>query len=226
LRARQAQALAGHAPRWANRIEDLDGNEPVIVLANEFLDCLPIRQGVRGRDGWRERRVGLDGEGGLAFVAGERVAGSDAPLGAVRECSPRLVEVGASVGALVARTGGAALIIDYGRAEPGLGDTLQAVRGHAKSHPLASPGEADLTAHADFPAFLAAAKDAGAQVELVTQGAFLRRLGIEARAVALARANPDQAERIGRQLARLIAPDQMGSLFKVATLAAPGLTVP
>ncbi|HEY2482309.1 MAG TPA: SAM-dependent methyltransferase [Caulobacteraceae bacterium] len=226
LRARQAQALAGHAPRWLSRIENLDGDVPTVLLANEFLDCLPIRQAVRGRDGWRERRVGLDRAGGLAFVAGERVGGPDAPLGAVLECSPRLAEVGASIGALVARTGGAALAIDYGRAEPGLGDTLQAVRGHAKERPLANPGEADLTAHVDFPTFLAAAKNAGAQVEIVTQGAFLRRLGIEDRAAALARANPDEGERVDRQLDRLIGPDQMGTLFKVGTSTAPGLDPP
>jgi SAM-dependent MidA family methyltransferase len=131
------------------------------------------------------------------------------------------------VGALVAKAGGAALLIDYGRSEPALGDTLQALRGHRKEDPLAHPGLADLTAHVDFPAFLAAAEAAGAQVSPVEfQGDFLRRLGIEARAAGLTRAHPDQAEKIGRQLSRLVAPDQMGELFKVARIGAPGLELP
>jgi SAM-dependent MidA family methyltransferase len=227
LRARQAQALADYdAPRWLNRIEDIDDKVPAIVLANEFLDCLSIRQAVRCADGWRERLVGVDPSGGLTFAIGQEVDGPDAPAGAVREWSPQLAKAGSSLGALAVRPGGAALLIDYGRGEPSLGDTLQAVRGHAKEHPLANPGRADLTAHVDFPAFLAAAKSAGAEVTLTSQDEFLRRLGIGERAAALCQANPGQADKIGRQLARLTAPDQMGSLFKVATVAAPGLPLP
>src|SRR5260370_856373 len=122
--------------------------------------------------------------------------------------------MGSALGALVAMAGGAALLIDYGRSQPAFGEsrsqpafggTLQGLRGPRKEDPLARPGLADLTAHVDFPAFLAAAEAAGAQVSPVeTQGDFLRRLGIEARAAGLSRAHPDQADKIGRQLARLI----------------------
>ncbi len=140
---------------------------------------------------------------------------------------PEVVAAGSALGALVAREGGAALLVDYGRSKPAYGDTLQALRGHHKEDPLAHPGLADLTAHVDFPAFLTAAEATGVQVSPVeTQGDFLRGLGIEARAAGLSRAHPDQAEKIGRQLARLIAPDQMGQLFKVARIAAPGLELP
>ena len=227
LRARQAQVLADHAPRWLNQIEDIDAENPAILLANEFLDCLPIRQAVLCADGWRERRVGIDPAGGLIFGAGQRIDGPDAPPGAVREWSPQLAKAGSSVGDLAVRTGGAALLIDYGRDKPGFGDTLQAVRSHQKEHPLANPGLADLTAHVDFPAFVAAAGAAGAQVSPIeTQGDFLRRMGIEARTAGLSRAHPDQAGKVGRQLSRLTSADQMGSLFKVAAVAAPGLRLP
>ena len=122
--------------------------------------------------------------------------------------------------------GGAALLIDYGRDAPGFGDTLQALRGHRKEGPLASPGAADLTVHVDFPAVLEAARAEGATGAVLTQGDFLLRLGIEHRAAALAHARPDQAERLGRQLERLVADHQMGQLFKAACLAAPGLAPP
>jgi len=227
LRQRQAVALNGRAARWVSAIGDIGDDAPPIILGNEFLDCLPIRQAVRGEDGWRERRVGIDGAGRLSLIAGQAVDGPEAPAGAVREWSPELVAVGSTLGALVARASGAALLIDYGHGEPGFGDTLQALRGHQKENPVANPGLADLTAHVDFPAFLAAAGAAGAQVSPVqTQGDFLRRMGIEARASGLGRAHPDQADKISRQLARLTAPDQMGRLFKVARLAAPGLDLP
>jgi SAM-dependent MidA family methyltransferase len=227
LRGRQRAALEGHAPRWLSAVGDLDAGAPAIILGNEFLDCLPIRQAVRGADGWRERRIGIDGSGRLSFVAGQPIDGPEAPAGAVQECSPELAAMGSALGALVARAGGAALLIDYGHCKPAGGDTLQALRGHRKEDPLTHPGLADLTAHVDFPGFLAAAEAAGARVSPVEfQGDFLRRLGIEARAARLQHAQPDQAGKIGRQLARLVASDQMGELFKVAQISAPGLALP
>lgn len=232
LRQRQAAALEGAIdPVWTDQLEDVPADAPVILLANEFLDCLPICQAVRAETGWRERRVGLDAGGRLVFAAGEPVAppagGAGAPLGTVAEWSDALISVGAAVGALIARAGGAALFVDYGRDRPGPGDTLQALRGHRKESPLAHPGRADLTAHVDFPAFLAAASAAGAAVGPIrTQAAFLSDLGVRVRAAALAASRPDRAETLERQLERLIGPDQMGELFKVAVVRQPGLVAP
>ena len=113
---------------------------------------------------------------------------------------------------------GAALLIDYGPASPDCGDTLQALSRHRKVDPLAAPGEADLTVHADFPAVMQAARSAGASAALLTQAEFLRRLGIETRAAALSRTGPAIAETIARQLERLTSQDQMGALFKVAAI--------
>jgi NADH dehydrogenase [ubiquinone] 1 alpha subcomplex assembly factor 7 len=215
LRAMQAAALP--PARWADRLEDLPDDRPIILLANEFLDCLPIRQWLRGDLDWMERRVGLNAEGGLAFTA----------HGEIRESSESLLAVGRGVGALVARASGAALFIDYGRDTPGPGDTLQALRGHVKENPLAHPGLADLTAHVDFPAFLAAAAGAGAETTPIRrQGAFLENLGAQTRAAALARARPDRAATIARQLDRLVSPAQMGDLFKAACVHSPGVTPP
>jgi SAM-dependent MidA family methyltransferase len=130
------------------------------------------------------------------------------------------------LGERLARDGGAALLIDYGRDRPGFGDTLQALRRHRKVDPLAGPGEADLTVHADFPAVMAAAEQAGAQAAILPQAAFLARMGIGERAEALVRARPDKAASIGRQLHRLVGGDQMGDLFKACCLHAPGWTPP
>jgi SAM-dependent MidA family methyltransferase len=230
LRARQSAAIASLASaRWAERMEEIPDDAPLILLANEFLDCLPIRQAQRTPLGWRERRIDRHAGASLAFSLGGpppwSVDGVDGPVGAVVEWSDALAEFGRKVGALVVKTGGAALFVDYGRDAPGFGDTLQALRGHIKECPLAHPGEADLTAHVDFPAFLSAARSAGARTPPIrSQGDFLCELGARSRSAALARARPDRARLIERQLDRLIAQDQMGALFKAAVVLSPGLS--
>ena len=220
LRDLQAKRLTDATPRWAASLAELPDDAPLLLVANELLDCLPVRQFQRRSHGWAERVVGLDDQGELAFgLAPVALAdGPDAAVGTVIERSPAQEAFAAELAGRLVAQGGAALLVDYGRAEPGPGDTLQALAGHKKVCPLMSPGEADLTAHADFPAVLAAARAAGASAALLTQGAFLGRLGIEARAAALQRARPDRAQVIARQLERLIAPDQMGELFKAAAI--------
>jgi NADH dehydrogenase [ubiquinone] 1 alpha subcomplex assembly factor 7 len=198
--------------RWIASPSDLPQDAPIILVANELLDCLPARQLVRTTEGWAERRVGLDAQDDLTLGLAptfERPA-SDGPFGSIFELSDAQRALGAELGDRIALQSGAALLIDYGRDEPGFGDTLQALWRHESVDPLACPGEADLTVHVDFPAVLAAARQAGAASGILSQGEFLRRLGIEQRAAALAKARPDQAARIDRQLARLIDDNQMG----------------
>jgi SAM-dependent MidA family methyltransferase len=233
----QARTLAAAplSPTWAPALADLPDDAPLILIANELLDCLPARQFVRTESGWAERMVGLDADSALAFGLAVRPLDAvmaqalpDAPLGAVVELSSAQEAFAAELGARIARFGGAALLIDYGRDAFEIGDTLQALKRHRKVSPLETPGEADLTVHADFPAVARAARAAGAEVSaIIGQGKFLVRLGLHARTDALARSRPDRAESLQSQLARLTAEDQMGSLFKaMAVYAPPGLEPP
>lgn len=234
LRAAQGERLAAHAPRWAADLAEVPGGAPTIAIANELLDCLGARQFVRTDTGWAERRIGFAAGGGLTFGLSPAPAGfrpppalAASPPGSLIEVSPAQEALGAAMGARIARDGGAALFIDYGRDRPETGDTLQALVGHQKISPLERPGEADLTVHADFPAVAEAARAAGASATpIVTQRAFLRALGVEQRAAALARARPDRAQSVALQLARLTDPGEMGELFKVVAIHAPGLDVP
>ncbi|MBO9560679.1 MAG: class I SAM-dependent methyltransferase [Caulobacter sp.] len=244
LRRAQAARLvdAPLTPRWADRLEAVPAGAPLLLVANEVLDCLPAHQFVRTQTGWAERMVGLDEKGDLAFglkalaPSSKRSLSSEAAPpsrgeglepGTVVESSPAQAALGSEIGHRVARDGGTALLIDYGRDTAGAGDTLQALKAHTKVPPLAEPGQADLTVWADFPAVLAAGAEAGAMTgPILTQGAFLQALGIEARAQALAAARPDQAEKLARQLDRLTGPAQMGELFKVVCLSAPSLSPP
>lgn len=235
LREVQARRLAqaDPTPRWVRSLGQIETDAPILVIANEVLDCLPARQFVRTEDGWAERRIGINDEGELTFGLVRINSGFERPgftveTGQVVEVSEQQAAFGRDLAVLVAEASGAALLIDYGRDRPGPGDTLQALRRHTKVDPLASPGEADVTQWADFPAVLEAAVRAGADVTgCVSQGLFLRRLGIEARAERLIANRPEAETVIGRQLARLTAEDQMGVLFKAAAIFSPrSLAVP
>lgn len=227
----QRPALAGEAAVWHAEIAALPEDAPLILLANEFLDALPIRQFQRGDDGaWHERHVGLADDGlALQFVLEPRALPlddllaaelRDAPAGAIVESSPAVRAVATEIAARLLLQGGAALFIDYGYHRPGLGETLQAVRRHAYADPLAEPGLADLTAHVDFAAFATAARNAGAAVYgPVGQGEFLKALGIETRAGKLRQSgNETQRVEVDAALQRLTAPESMGTLFKVLAL--------
>ncbi len=226
---REAQRARLGELQWTDALAGVPDGAPLVLIANELLDCLPARQFVRTETGWAERRVGL-AEGGLAFGLSPPPNGfmpSDAAPGSLLEWSEPTAMLGAEVGRRIAADGGAGLFIDYGRSEPGYGDTLQALVAHQKVSPLERPGEADLTVHADFPTFALAARKVGAgATPILEQGEFLRRLGIAERAAALAAARPDKAEVIGRQLARLVEADQMGSLFKAVVIHTQSLAVP
>ena len=233
LRARQAARLGAARPNFADALAEVPPGAPLILVANEVFDCLPARQFVRTADGWAERRVGLDPEGALVFGLSPPPSGAadalppDAPVGAVVERSPAQAALAAEIGMRVVEDGGAALVIDYGRDRPGFGDTLQALSLHAKVDPLQSAGAADLTIHVDFLVLAEAARAQGAAVTpAVSQRAFLQSLGVDARAAALARSRPDRAGPIARQLDRLIAPGQMGELFKALSIHTPGLDPP
>lgn len=232
LRARQAGALAGHAPEWHDRVEDLP-DLPLFLVANEFFDALPIRQFERRGAGWAERMVGLR-DGRLAPGLGpvtpypalaHRLA--DTREGEVVETCPAAEGIAAEIGRRVAARGGAALVVDYGGWHS-LGDTFQAVKGHAPADPFADPGEADLTAHVDFEPLARAFAASGAAVSaLVPQGVFLERLGIAARAEALARGLSGAA--LAAHIAahrRLTHPGEMGQLFKVLSACPKGKAPP
>lgn len=223
LRAVQAERLGTAVAAWHDGIGTLPAG-PAIVLGNEFLDALPIRQFVRRGGAWMERFVA----GGAFLEAPAEDAPplpDRAPEGAVREvCAPARA-IGAALGARIAVQGGAALFLDYGPAESGFGDSLQAMTRQGAADPLGEPGSVDVTAHVDFAAFGAAARDAGARVlGPLPQGVFLGRLGLFSRAAILARMDPGGAARHLTAAERLAAPEHMGRLFKVICLCPPGLT--
>jgi len=201
---------------------------PILLVANEFLDALPVRQLVNTQEGWREIMVTCD-EGRFVETVGARPMDSAlpetrraAPLGTVIETSPAAAAVMFEVAGRLANQGGAALFIDYGHDDGRSGSSLQAVRGHQKVDPFTTPGEADLSAHVDFAAMAQIAQSRGARwLGTARQGDFLRALGIDARAEALAGFAPQHRDALMAAKDRLTGPASMGSLFKVMGLIAP-----
>ena len=224
---RAAQSALVPDATWHDDIATLPDDGPLLLVANEFFDALPVRQLVTTPAGWRERMVGLTDAGGFVALVGDRPMDAavpapwrPAPPGAILESCPAAVAVAREIGRRLGGQGGAALIIDYGYAAPRLGSSLQAVRLHARADPFADPGEADLTAHVDFAALAAAAAAGAGASAVVDQGAWLTAMGIAERAAALKAAHPEQAGAIAAAHARLTAAGAMGTLFKVMALTA------
>jgi NADH dehydrogenase [ubiquinone] 1 alpha subcomplex assembly factor 7 len=236
LRRAQEARLAAVGPTWHESLDTLPEG-PALVVANEFFDALPVYQFVKTSEGWRERLVRLDQSGdGLSFTLAEQATKalafvperlSNAAVGTLYEVCPSAVTTASVLARRLRADGGAALVIDYGRMLGGTGDTLQAVRGHQRHDVLAEPGAADLTTHVNFSILAEAATSGGARVlGPVTQGAFLRSLGVEARTQTLLRsASAAQAELLLTGTRRLIDGDEMGTLFKVMAIAHPSLQV-
>lgn len=220
LRALQREAFPGC--HHHHDLTTLPDDAPLLIVANEFFDALPVHQLVRSADGWFDRLVGLDGDR-FTFVAGrERMdhlvppSWVRAAQGAMIETSPAAAALMAEIAQRLSNQGGAALIIDYGQMELRSGSTLQALKAHEKVDVFAHPGEADITAHVDFELLRDVALANGADLMgLTCQGEWLRQMGIDTRMEALQRRNPRDKDKIRRQRDRLVEDSQMGTLFKV-----------
>lgn len=226
---RDAQKKAVPQARWHDDTTTLPAL-PTLIVANEFFDALPIHQFQKTENGWDEIFVDADGDK-LAFTTQPT---DDTPLSpALQACLPTqllntdVVEAcpagEAAMAALathIATHGGAALIIDYGHAEAGAGDSFQALEKHKYVDPLAAPGMADLTAHVNFPALAHIAAAHGLiAAPITTQGDFLEALGLNIRAQQLMQASPGREREINEERLRLAAPQHMGQLFKVLAVA-------
>jgi NADH dehydrogenase [ubiquinone] 1 alpha subcomplex assembly factor 7 len=231
LREKQRATLSGvRNVTWHDSIDDVLGG-PAVIFANEYFDVLPIHQMVKRETGWHERVVDLDNDGRLLFDAAAEPTRRfevllpplvrEAPVGAVFEWRPDTEIM--KIAKRVRNQDGAALIIDYGHLRSDAGDTFQAIARHSFTDPLQNPGQADVTAHVDFQALARAAEDLGARAHgPVTQGDFLKRLGIETRAVSLmSKATPEVSADISGAMKRLIDSGRggMGSMFKVLAIS-------
>ena len=237
LRARQAETLRGLDVTWHPDAGRLPAG-PILVLANEFFDALPVRQFEKTPGGWCERLVGYHPEHDrLAFALSRpsREAAAfvppalaDAGTGAIVEVSPATLTIGREIGRRVATDGGAALVVDYGTEAPSGRPSLQAVRKHARAEVLDRPGTADLTAHVDFAALRNALAAGGTETHGPTaQGTLLNALGIGERGTILQRnATTKQARAIDAARQRLTDAAQMGELFKALAAVPPGYGTP
>jgi NADH dehydrogenase [ubiquinone] 1 alpha subcomplex assembly factor 7 len=228
LRAKQADLLTGHAIRHADSV-DAAPPGPAIILANEFLDCLPIRQFARADAVWRERQIGLGADGKLVFGLSPPVelpAGL-APSGDEAEFTPGLEALVDTLARRFTNDPGCALLIDYGPASATPTDTLRAYSEGRQVDPLADPGTSDLTADVDFARLrLLAEREGLAVYGPVAQGEFLSALGAGERLKALTTANPARADEIKLAVETLVSPQHMGERFKVIAIGAPGFVPP
>ena len=220
LREKQAENLPDAT--WHDTIQTLPADCPLLIVANEFFDALPVHQLINTFSGWRERVVTY-GPDGFAAVPGDPPKSGEVPPhlhhtdpGGVIESCPTARKLIRAIARRLHDQGGAMLVIDYGHYGGAHGDTLQAVHAHAYADAFARPGMSDLTAHVDFAALAGSARAAGTHVAgPVEQGQWLVALGLSDRAAILSRNAPNRAQEVGEAYRRLTHPDEMGELFKV-----------
>lgn len=228
LRQEQSARLAAYSPRHVDALARVPGG-PSLIIANEFLDCMPIRQLVRTEAGWRERSIGLGEDGALSFGVGlpAEPPGDLRPNGNAVEFAPGLEAITDAISLRLKSAPGRALFVDYGPDDRSPDDSLRAFTQGVQVHPLESPGASDLTADVDFGRVVSLLSAAEVDVAgPVGQGDFLRSLGAAERFETLAARNPERAEALKRDLLRLTAPDEMGTRFKAICASSRDLIVP
>ncbi len=226
---RDVQAAAVPGAIFHDDIQHLPDDLPIILIANEFFDALPIRQLRRGEHGWREVFVRLNDDGQFAPCDGDVPMEAVVPAalrgaapGSIIEACPAASAIATGIAKLITRAGGAMLAVDYGHMGARIGNSFQALSRHQFADPFVEPGSRDLTAHVDFGALRAALEGGGLMVQgPVGQGDFLRALGLDARANSLARAHPPRAAAIAGEAHRLTHGDEMGTLFQVLAARSP-----
>ena len=231
---RTAQLQNAPLAKHHETIDSLPTDGPLFIVANEFFDALPVRQFISTHAGWRERV--LVRERGAKFMpmpgtlAVDHLVPADvrsAPTSSIFETAPDAATIILTLSKRLLAQGGVLLIVDYGYALPGLGNTLQAVKGHAYADPFDHPGEHDLTTHVNFAEIAKLAQSQDLCVfGPVGQGHWLTALGIDMRAQLLASASPERAAEITAMRDRLVEPAQMGTLFKVMAITSPDMPQP
>ncbi len=232
LRVKQLTSVP--AATVIGKVEDLPNEGPLLIVANEFFDALPIKQLISTHAGWRELLIARGPGGTFVTVPGTHnmdhivpPAIRGAPANSIYETAPDASRIIFELMTRLQKQGGALLVIDYGYAEPGLGSTLQAVKGHAFADPFENPGHHDLTAHVNFAemANLAAMREMRVSGP-AGQGDWLAALGIDHRAASIAAQSPERADEINAARDRLVDAAQMGTLFKVLAISSPDWPVP
>lgn len=232
LRAKQNDAVP--QGEFADTIDALPDNGPLLIIANEFFDALPVRQLISTHAGWRERVVARDKGAKFLVMPGSQALdhlvpseSRHAPSHSIYETSPEAAGFMYELAARLASQGGLLLIVDYGYTLPGLGSTLQAVKDHQFVDPFENPGDHDLTAHVNFLELANLARMRGLRVQgPIEQGSWLSAIGIHQRASSLAEQNPDRIGEIDAARDRLVNGDAMGTLFKVMAVSASDWAVP
>jgi SAM-dependent MidA family methyltransferase len=231
---RQKQQASVPDAVFHDSIETIPRDAPLLIVANEFFDALPVRQMIATHAGWRERVVVRDYGTKFAALPGTRAVDDELPnhmrvasVGSIYETCPDACEIMHILSGRLREQGGVMLTVDYGYTQPALGSTLQAVRNHQYADPFANPGDCDLTVHVDFSELARQANSCGLNIAgPVNQGSWLTALGVDQRAQKLAQTHPDRAVDISAARNRLVQRDAMGALFKVLATYSEGWPKP
>ena len=229
LKARQKSLLRDYNPIWIENVLDIP-EQPLFLIANEFLDALPIRQFKKNNNIWHERYVALSNNGELHFIYVPsnfenelNILYREVPDDVTVETSDMTKSILSDLSEKILRNGGVSLFIDYGYFN-GFGETLQAVHQHAYANPLENLGETDLTAQVNFKSVYNLINKKGLRAtNIENQRNFLLNLGLQQRSKVLAKNLSETKKKLHfKAIDRLTNNDQMGALFKVMAFTNEG----
>ncbi|KAJ3208010.1 Diphthamide biosynthesis protein 2 [Entophlyctis luteolus] len=231
----------GFRINWHESLETVEYGLPILLVAHEFFDAMPIYQFHRANTGWREILVDVDESASsphnfrLIQSPGETKASvtllqDDRYLqfkeGSRIEVSPDSYTYAHKIGERIRQDGGFALIADYGK-DIIMADSWRGIERHTFVSPLARPGDVDLTADVDFSFLRKAFKDAGTTSSvLLSQGEFLRSMGIVQRLQVLLKvADADKRKELSQSYERLVGgsgTNGMGDIYKFLAVTRTG----
>lgn len=214
LKTKQAETLRNQKATWHEDLQSVPDNAPIIVIANEFFDALPIRQAIFQNKKWHERVLDKDLNWNTKAIT-PQWDDLEPKEGDIFEFSPIREEFMTNLAKRIKTQSGTALIIDYGHEDQNMGNTIQTVSNHRHTNILDNIGNQDITSHVDFQSLTQICKSTDIKQNITTQGNFLNQMGIETRAQSLADKNPNHANDIAKALRRLTHMREMGTLFKV-----------
>ena len=197
---------------------------PVIFLGNEFFDAIPIKQFKKINNILYEQYVKLENNSKIKTFfkkADIKTVNELKKYNLLKNQSfieyPKqgLVELGLIVNKIKKQNGGL-LLIDYGFLKQKNKNTLQSVKSHKVNMIFDNVGSADITSLVNFNLIKNYLKKKKLRVNnVVTQGFFLKKMGIMNRAEMLAKKmNFKEKSDLYFRVQRLINTKQMGSLFK------------
>ncbi|MDC1151589.1 SAM-dependent methyltransferase [Pelagibacteraceae bacterium] len=225
LKNLQKKNIRSNEVKWINTFKDINKG-PVIFFGNEFFDAIPIKQFKNEKGFLLEKHYKLDKNYKIEEIFKKALKKDALKINSYKSLKNlKFIEFPKygfeelnKIIKKISQVGGCLLLIDYGYLKSNNQNTLQSVMNHKRNNLMNNLGKADITSHVNFKLLSEFFAKNNLKIEkIITQQKFLRNMGIIERAEIIGKKMKfrDQSNMYLR-LKRLLSPNLMGELFKVA----------